>query len=357
MLPIWKIHRELARFGQQLKGISERLTDPAKQRQLDRYVEAGLPQIDGHIPASNRVALLLVYQPGGIVGSTINTCAWLASAGYSPLVVSNAPISSQDRPRLCEVVWRAVERPNFGYDFGGYRDGLTCLEQWGVAPDELLILNDSVWLPVVPETDLLQRLSLHPSDVAGTILRRRGATRFLESYLYRLNRKALTNPGFAAFWAQLRLTSNKYHVIRRGERGFSEAMQAAGLQVAGIYDSAGLSERIAQQDDTFLRLTLRHAAYIDAPLAAERDHLLQRDGPSWRSDVLAHVTRVLDKRLGYWTFPYAMVHLTGYPLLKKSAEPVSRAWRLAHLAAIEDGALPRPSDAMLAEIRARDIPS
>lgn len=354
MIPIWKMRRELVRFGQQLRGIIESRTDPAKQRQLDRDVAAGLPWSDGIIPATNKVALVLVYQPSGIAASTLTTCAWLSSAGYAPLVVSNAPISPVDRHRLSEVVWRAVERPNFGYDFGGYRDGLTCLEQWGVAPDELLILNDSVWLPVLPKTDILDRLSTHPADVVGTILRTRGAVQFLESYLYRLNRKALTHPSFRAFWSQLRLTSNKYHVIRRGERGFSEAMRAAGLQVQGIYDDAKLAGLIARQDDTFLRQMLRRAAYIDASFSAERDNLLQDNGPEWRDEVLAHVARVLDKRLGYSSFPYAMVILTGYPLLKKSAEPVSRSWRLAHLAAVEEGALPRPSDDILAEARARD---
>ena len=357
MLPVWKMRRELVRVGLQVRGIGELLSDPARQRQLDRAVAAGLPQLDGLIPASNKVALLLVYQPSGVPASTLATCAWLAAAGYAPLVVSNATICPEDRLRLSEVVWRAVERPNFGYDFGGYRDGLTCLEQWDVTPDEMLILNDSVWFPVLPGTDPLERLSSHPADVAGTIVRKNGTIQFLESYLYRLNRKALTHPGFHAFWAELRLTSNKYHVIRRGERGLSVAMQAAGLQVAGVYDSAGLADQIAAQDDDFLRLTLRYAAYIDAPLAKERDDLLKTAGPTWRNDVLAHINRALDKRLGYSTFPYAMVRLTGYPLLKKSADPVSKSWRLAYLAAVEEGDLPSPSNAILAEIRARDTKS
>jgi hypothetical protein len=354
MIPGWKIRRELGRLGQQLRGLGERLTDPAAQRRLDRAVAAGLPRIDGALPCAPKVALYLIYQPGGIAASTLETCHWLAANGYAPLVVSNAPIRAADRDRLAAAVWRAVERPNFGYDFGGYRDGLTSLAQWGVAPEELVILNDSVWLPVLPDTDLMARLAAEPAEVAGTILRTRGSERFLESYLYRLRRPVLEHPGFADFWAGLRLTSNKYHVIRRGERGFSAAMRAAGLRVAGVYDSAALAGRIAQQDDAFLRTTLRHAAYIDAPLAAARDRLLAGTGPGWRAAALAHVTEVLEKRLGYSTFPHAMARLTGYPLLKKSAEPVSRAWRLAHLAAVEAGDLPAPSPALLAEIRARD---
>ena len=261
----------------------------------------------------------MIFQPGGLSDSTLETCRWLSTAGYALVVVSNAPILSQDRARLAAVVWRAVERPNIGYDFGGYRDGLTCLAQWGVAPDEVLILNDSVWLPMLSATDLLDRLSAYPAEVAGTILRTRGEERFLESYLYWLNRAALTHSDFAAFWAGFRLTSNKYHVIRRGERGFSAAMQAAGLNVAGRYNRAALAGKIAEQEDEFLRLTLRHAAYIDASLASEHDLLVSESGPDWRAEALAHVGRVLQKRQRYSSFPYAMVRLLGYPLLKKSA--------------------------------------
>lgn len=354
MIPGWKIRRELGRLGQQLRGLGERLTDPAAQRRLDRAVAAGLPRIDGALALENRVALFLIYQPEGLAASTLETCRWLASAGYAPFVVSNAPIRKGDRERLAATVWRAVERPNFGYDFGGYRDGLACLAQWGVTPEAMVILNDSVWLPVLPATDLLDRLAEHPADIAGTILRFRGEERFLESYIYHMHRSALKHPAFRAFWAGLRLTSNKYHVIRRGERGFSTAMRRAGLRVEGVYDDGAMAKRIAEQDTDFLRLTLRHAAYIDAPLAAERDRLMAGAGAGWRAAAVAHVETVLAKRLAYSSFPYAMVRLTGYPLLKKSAEPVSRAWRLAHLGAVAAGDLPAPPAPMLAEIRARD---
>ena len=353
MIPLWKIKRELLRSGQQVQGLFDKVTDPVRQRSLDRKVAAGLPCLTGVLPASNKIALMLVYQPSGISASTLATCSWLSSEGYAPFVVSNAPINPDDRSHLSKVVWRAVERPNFGYDFGGYRDGIICLKQWEIFPDELLILNDSVWLPTLPETDILDKLSSHPSDVTGAILRTRGDIQFLESYLYRLNRKALAHPCFSEFWEQLRLTSNKYHVIRRGERGFSVAMRAAGLNVAGIYQASDFLKEIEEQSDTFLQLMLKYAAYIDAHLEAERNHLLETHGPDWREEVIAHVKRTLQKRLGYSTFPYATVHLTGYPLLKKSNEPISRAWREAHLAAVKAGDLPQPSEVIFAEILSR----
>jgi hypothetical protein len=354
MIAGWKIRRELERLGQQVRGLTDRFTDPIAQRSLDRAVAAGLPSMNGAMAIGRKVALYLVYQPKGLEASTLATCRRLSQAGYTPLIVSNAPISSDNKTRLAPVVWRAIERPNFGYDFGGYRDGLIYPRHCDVAPDELLILNDSIWFGITPEADPFTRLDAQPANIAGTILRQSGTVQFLESYLYRLRRPVLEHPPFTAYWENLRLTSNKYHVIRRGERGFSAAMQAAGVQVAGVYDSAGLPEFIAHQDDDFLRLTLQYGAYIDIDLAADSARLLHANGPTWREDVLAHVHTVLTKRQGYSSFPYANMRLHDYPLLKKSGEPCSLAWRLAYLNAVHAHDLPLPPPELLDEINARD---
>ena len=128
---------------------------------------------------------------------------------------------------------------------------------------------------------------------------------------------------------------------------------AAGLHVAGVYDTAELTAKIAEQDDGFLRIMLRHGAYVDSRFAAERNELLAGRGLKWREATLAHVTDVLKKWPAHSSFPYAMIHLTGYPLLKKSANLKDQAWRLAYLSAVRRGDLPPPSPATLAEIHAR----
>jgi len=95
------------------------------------------------------------------------------------------------------VSWRVIERPNFGYDFGGYRDGILLLEAWGIAPERLLILNDSIWMPLAPNSTLIDRFEAAEGAVIGGILhpdkvRRRVVKRvrrgFVESYLYLINR-------------------------------------------------------------------------------------------------------------------------------------------------------------------------
>lgn len=355
MPKLWKVKRELQRVGQQLSGFIEKYTDPRKQHRANQAIENGLPQMDGSVSRSGKIAIFLLFQPSGLSPSIFETLNFLIANGYAPFVVSNAPISQTDRDKLSQFIWRGVERENFGYDFGGYRDGILCLNKWGIKPDELIILNDSVWLPTLPETDLFEKLSSHSADIAGTNLRVRGDVKFLESYLYRFNKYTLMHPKFIDFWHNIKLTSNKYYVIRRGERGFSQAMLEAGLTVEGLFDQTEFLIKIRQQNDDFLRKTLRFAAYTDSSLAQKRDKLLAYSDPDWREKALQHIEDVLKKWLAYSTFPYAMVQLFKYPLLKKSNDFVSKKWRAGYISAVESGDLPPPGHVLWHEIRQKDI--
>lgn len=351
-LPGWKVRREFARLGQQLRALPEAIWEPVANRRHDARVARGLPVREGEVGARDKVLLYLVYQPDGLSDTTFATLRDMIGQGYAPVVVSNAALSARDAERLRVFTHLAVERPNFGYDFGGYRDGLTVLGQRGLAPESVLILNDSVW--VLPGHDFPGRLEGAEADIAGSILRVRGDERFLESYVYRLSREALAHPAFGTFWDGLRLTSNKYKVIRRGERGFSAAMFAGGLSVRAVYDADVLARALPECDEGFLAKTLDHAAYVDANLAAERDALIAGQGAAdWRARVLEHVARTLVKRQAYSSFPYAFATLQGYPFLKKSRDPVGTAWRRAWLKGVEAGDIAAPPSLFLKEIRAR----
>lgn len=343
------------RLGQQLRGIPERLTDPLRLRRLNSLVSKGLPMIDGGQPLGDRVAVLLVYQPAGLAASTVFQCRWLAENGYSPLVIFNSPLSNNDRCQLAPQIWRGIVRPNFGYDFGGYRDALMTLDLWGIRPEGLLILNDSVWLPTLSDSDLLTRAADHPADIVGSIMRDRRGEVFLESYFYRLSGDVLRRQEFRDYWTGLRLTSNKYHVIRRGERGFSKAMREAGVSMAALFEPDRLPDLLTKKDDTFLQKTLRYSAFVDPEQSLEAKRIAEqpaKDG-DWRDRAIGFVQGSLDKNQGYSSFPYASVSLLGYPFLKKSSDPAANGWRRAHLAAVDAGDLPPPPDPVLSELRAR----
>jgi hypothetical protein len=72
--------------------------------------------------------------------------------------------------------------------------------------------------------------------------------------------------------------------------------------------------------------------------------------PSGRERVLAYMRKTLVMRQGYPSFPFAMVDLYNYPLMKKSLEPVSSAWRKQYLAAVAAGTIDAPPRSIESEI-------
>mgnify|MGYP001825916370 CR=1 FL=1 len=302
-----------------------------------------------------KVAVLLVFQPGGIQTSTVDQCQWLAEKGYAPLLVFNSPLTTTDVEQLQPHIWRAITRSNFGYDFGGYRDALLSLENWQVQPETLLIFNDSVWVPIFPESNLLERLENNPADIAGSVWRSRGNRRFLEGYCYRFSGHVLRAPEFKKFWAELRLTSNKYYVIRRGERGFSYCMQRADYKMDSVYDIETLPDLIALVDGDFLHKTIRYASNLPFEVKSEHQDLIYAwevtDRRDWSAQARNFVAKVYQMQAGYMTFPYAACRLLGFPFLKKTNNDVVVEWREAFFAAVEAGDLPSPSDAIRKELQ------
>lgn len=356
MIPLWKVQREFGRLRQQLMAVPEAIWEPRAARLHDLAFASGFPITVGDVPYLERVALILTYQTGELPNSLLKMCEHLRKNGFSPLIICNAPVTAAQSDALRPVAWRILQRPNFGYDFGGYRDGLRYLSSQGAHPHECLIINDSIWWPLRDSDTLLDRLRASESGIAGTVLRDRDGERFLESYCYLIQGSVLQAPAFVRYWQNLALTSNKYKVIRRGERGFSSAMLAAGLGIRGVFETSQFLLIFAEQPTEFMRNTLAYAAYTERSDASTGAALRQRpDDKNWRADCIAHVTKTLQKGQCYSAFPYASLRLQDYPVLKKSNDRVSQHWRQAVLRAIDDGMVAPFSDDVMVELRAKQL--
>ena len=65
-----------------------------------------------------------------------------------------------------------------------------------------------------------------------------------------------------------------------------------------------------------------------------------------------HVAASLDRSEFYYQFPYAAVHLMGFPFIKKGPDPRYIVWRMQHLTAVLAGDLPPLPPAIQAELSA-----
>ncbi len=358
MIPRWKIERELDTLRQQIQSIPERVIGPARQRRLDARFPSDYRTLNGAAPLTSKVAIFLVYQPHGMAASVLATCRHLAKRGYAVMLVANSPVSAKDQQAMGSCVWRFVERPNFGYDFGGYRDGIRLLWHWSVAPEHLIILNDSVWFPLDPNETMVASMERSSAGFVGALRHvdhpqsdAEHAGIFL-SYFFLIKRAVLGSSVFLDYWNHYVATSNKYLTVRRGERGFSRTLFAAGVPSEGIYSRDRLLQALAQQPVDAVVKTLEYGAYTDPHLQQQRDELMAevaRD-TGWRARAMAHIEAVTAKRNFHSSFCYATIALLGVPLLKKNRGELQIRMRQQYVRAVEAGDLPRPDAATFQEI-------
>lgn len=357
MVPLWKIRREIDTLRQQLLSVPELLIGRSRQRLVDRAL-LRQPMVDGAQPPKEKIAIFLIFQPDGVVASTIDTCRYLSSKGYAVLAVFNSGLSTRDTELLHPFVWRFVQRRNFGYDFGGYRDGIRLLWSWSVVPECLIILNDSIWFPVSAGESMIDKMEI---SSAGFV----GATRHVDegdtggehagiflSYFLLIKKSVFLSAAFVEFWKNYVSTSNKYLTVRRGERHFSRVLFLAGAPSEGIYSRNRLLNCVESQPVPVLELMLQYAAYTDDRFEEERNALLkQRDRDvGWRQSVLSHVSAVSAKKNFHSSFCYASIGLLGVPFLKKNSGELQVRMRRQYVNAVLAGDLPMPDEHVFKEI-------
>lgn len=359
MVPYWKIRRELETFRQQLHALPELLVGSVRQRWLDRRFPSNLKISQGDALLGSKVAIFLIFQPSGVPASVRFTCQYLMLKGFSVLLVCNSPISEKDRLSLNSCVWRFVERKNFGYDFGGYRDGIHSLWFDSVVPETLIILNDSVWFPLSSSESMLDAMERSAAQFVGALRHvdfpdadGEHAGIFL-SYFFLIKRSVLLSHLYIDYWRDYISTSNKYLTVRRGERGFSRALFGAKVPSEGVYSRDRFLHLMESQSSEVLVLTLQYGAYTDSEFERERNELLAHNAKDdhWREQALDHIRSVSAKRNFHSSFCYASIGLLGIPLLKKNRGELQIRMRRQYVRAVKAGDLASPDEAVFEEIQ------
>jgi hypothetical protein len=369
MIPAWKLRREMLRVARQIASLPRtivqlptRLGEPRRRRLHDASFRETVRLRDGAIAPGNRIAVFLIFQPQGIAPSVLATCDWLVTNGYAPLVVSNCPVTDTDFAHLAPRCWQLMERPNFGYDFGGYRDSIRHLNEHGVSPERLIIMNDSVWFPM--RGDVMERLEALPQDIVGLLQDEKVAhdreggkptdRRHVESYFFLIRPRAWKSEVFQGFWRDYRMTDFKPHTIKHGEIGFSKKMAAGGLTIAALTDRSRFLAGLRDRDAAHLLRVLSYAAYEDRDIAAEADRVLADYTPTeeWRARAFAHITRAVNRKRFNASFPLATDEVFGIHFLKKSREQIFSNMRRAYVRLLDDGLVQPPPPEIEAEVRA-----
>jgi hypothetical protein len=142
---------------------------------------------------------------------------FLNANGFNVIVVSNS--KQIDEPSLQQLMFRSIailERPNIGYDFGAYRDGvLWTFKEFGTF-DQLLLTNDSVFGPMDLRSDIFKKAFAVDADIVGLLDSLEICYHF-QSFWLLFNRKVIASDKFYNYWATCPYFPDKVTVVRKME--------------------------------------------------------------------------------------------------------------------------------------------
>lgn len=345
--PLWKVKREILRFGRQiieLPGLTWEYFD--LRTSYDRKAAAMRKAHDGDLPIGREAAIYLIFPADGILASHLDALRLMIQNGISPVVVSNLPLSDDDLAILTPLSVRIIERPNLGYDFGGYRDGILALETQLPQIDRLYILNDSAWMVEAPHS-WFEDVRAKDVDFCGATsnygIKRHDADDFRDlhwqytihhrnfhyaSYALAIGQTILQDPSFVTFWKRFRLSNQKKRTVRRGEIGLTQWVMRHGYSHDATCSVMDLDKEIAALDDAELDAVTRNLIIPERPRIREkRDEVLLSDPASLdgRSDRIQIIlTAVSAQAMGY-VMPYYTLRHRGFQFVKKSPLWISAA--------------------------------
>ncbi len=345
-IPLWKLKREARRLGQKLAGLPGSIhEDIFKRNRYDKVHAHQATVTEGRQPARAEIAIYLVFPADGVMPSHLAALQQMIDEGIAPLVISNLPLTDADRETLTGYAWRIMERPNIGYDFGGYRDGVLYLADKLENLDRLFILNDSVWIVDAPETWFHEVRALNVDFGAATSnygIKRIDAEKFRDltwnytidhrnhhyaSYALAIGPRILRDPAFLEFWTRFKLSDNKKKIVRRGEIGLTQMIQKLGYSHAATCPVFGLDKEIEALDDTELD-SLAHNIVLpeDHRLRRVRRQVLKTDPltkDGRRDRIQLVLTAVARQAIGY-ALPTYTIPRRGFQFVKKSPLWLSR---------------------------------
>ena len=252
-----------------------------------------------------RVAVFVHFDRQGAVRDyVLHYVAALQEAGFDVAFVSNAgrlrPEAMAALQKLCAAI---VVRRNVGYDFGAMREALLRLRMPRQNTQCLLLVNDSVYGPLRPLDEMLERIDFDEADFWGATESWQ-ARYHLQSYFLAFGQTAMNSRAWRAFWNGVRPVASKPWVIFRYEVGLTQRLMRGGLRPRALWP---YPELVRQVDPELLMTGGDEGAVSTDPIMA------MRKGHARRIRDAAVARRPLNPTSDLWR----QLLYAGYPFLKR----------------------------------------
>lgn len=260
----------------------------------DYFLRDHVVTISGDLPFQEKCAIFLIFPEPCLNAGHQDSLRYINKEGYSPIVVSNSPISDEELKIIKPITHKIIIRPNFGYDFGGYRDGILSLSSRFKELSRLALFNDSCWFPLNDNESWLTAAEGMNVDFAGALAhagidwfevltnqkvskkrkRRHKKLYHYCSFALLFSKGALERNDFWNFWRKLRISSSKDWTIRNGERALSNFMFSNNFSHCVSISQGDIAKSLAAMSKE--ERTIEISTFLERhgwPAYALREHL------------------------------------------------------------------------------------
>lgn len=339
MIRCWKLEREMRRVARQGVALPVELARKVYfRRWYDLVTSKSVRRTTGSIGDAPEMAVYVIYPLNGVQASHIHVLDEMRAQKIAPLVVSNLPLSEDERAQLAARSTMVLERPNVGYDFGGYRDGILELAPKLAGLERLWILNDSCWMVPQPTSwfEDARGMGVDFVGAASNYGMPRSPVRGLHdtnwsyssshrnyhhaSFALGMAQAVLREPSFLRFWSRLDIRDSKKHTVRRGEIGLTQWAIKNSFSHASTSREDRLPANLDGEDDAAIdRIAVEIIELGDRLLRELKDPAFRHDhrSPEGRRDRLNYILIAAARQGSAYTL--AGYNLDrGFQFLKKS---------------------------------------
>ena len=352
MPPWWKIRRELVRPFWQLASLPIRFGSLVLGRwYYDTFLRKHRRIENGSYSLSSKICIYVVYPTTPECASQLVAIKSLQQDGFSVLVVSNKYLEESLRQKILSFASVLIERVNFGYDFGAYREGVLYLyeNELDKKLTHLMLMNDSCWYPMSSVSWPALAMSLEKDFVGATsahgvsrrkldsdpqkhwFINKAHRNFHYASYALMIGPKVLQEPRFKNFFLKLPLTSTKKFTVRRGEVGLTQLVKRLATSHGETHGIETLAGDLAHYSpDSLLNMVKNCTITNSDQLTLEKETILtnaksnSKNQDEQRLACESFLLRVVARQGLCYSLPTWSIRTNNFQFLKKSLISMSR---------------------------------
>jgi hypothetical protein len=290
---------------------------------------------------ATRIALYVHYSATGQISEMVRRqLDLLGQVGFSIVFISMADgIPDADWQSVRQLAALVVQRPNFGLDFGAWRDLLPEVRRRWSVPQALLLANDSVLGPIHPLAPAIEAMRAGGDGLFGLTESLQGGVH-LQSYML-LARGTAAVGDLMHFVQNLPVSHSKWLLVRMGEVRLSRWMRRRGHRVAALFSYDRLVRATVADPEERSRLQLVYRRFHDFERLSTEAAVMALH--RWPLNPTHHLWRVLAVQFSYPFLktelirrnPARLPGVTDWKTLVPSDSPCPLAVLEAHIATLE----------------------